>query len=206
MTDPVISPDGKWMWTGSEWIPAPPTLAPVAYSDINSIQTQMNQEVLENNSRDAARTDAFDFKIFISDITYLQTVRDWGQILLLYLTVYSSFSYWYDLRPISHCIMIVLFASIAHSVLLAETGSGYKRVAYFKMSFLLEMLIPLHISLFISFILADIVTIEFLNLPSSFLVYFLGTFLIFLPFSYIFIQGPKSRFKEYPERCLRPGF
>jgi hypothetical protein len=25
MTDPVISPDGKWMWTGTEWIPAPPT-------------------------------------------------------------------------------------------------------------------------------------------------------------------------------------
>ena len=24
MTDPVISPDGKWMWTGDEWIPAPP--------------------------------------------------------------------------------------------------------------------------------------------------------------------------------------
>jgi hypothetical protein len=25
MTDPVISPDGKWMWTGTEWIPTPPT-------------------------------------------------------------------------------------------------------------------------------------------------------------------------------------
>ena len=25
MSDPVMSPDGKFMWTGSEWIPAPPT-------------------------------------------------------------------------------------------------------------------------------------------------------------------------------------
>jgi hypothetical protein len=25
MSDPVISPDGKFMWTGSEWIPAPPS-------------------------------------------------------------------------------------------------------------------------------------------------------------------------------------
>ncbi len=25
MSDPVFSPDGKWMWTGSEWIPAPPS-------------------------------------------------------------------------------------------------------------------------------------------------------------------------------------
>ena len=24
MADPLFSPDGKWMWSGSEWIPAPP--------------------------------------------------------------------------------------------------------------------------------------------------------------------------------------
>ena len=24
MTGPTFSPDGKWMWNGSEWIPAPP--------------------------------------------------------------------------------------------------------------------------------------------------------------------------------------
>jgi tetratricopeptide (TPR) repeat protein len=35
MTDPIISPDGKWMWTGSEWIPAPLTSAPVADSNLN---------------------------------------------------------------------------------------------------------------------------------------------------------------------------
>ena len=28
MTDPVYSPDGKFMWTGSEWIPAPPATEP----------------------------------------------------------------------------------------------------------------------------------------------------------------------------------
>jgi tetratricopeptide (TPR) repeat protein len=36
MTDPVISPDGKWMWTGSEWIPAPPS----SLSASNSAATQ----------------------------------------------------------------------------------------------------------------------------------------------------------------------
>jgi len=25
MADPTFSPDGKWMWNGSEWIPSPPT-------------------------------------------------------------------------------------------------------------------------------------------------------------------------------------
>ena len=24
MADPIFSPDGKWMWTGDEWIPSPP--------------------------------------------------------------------------------------------------------------------------------------------------------------------------------------
>ena len=24
MSDPIFSPDGKWMWTGNEWIPSPP--------------------------------------------------------------------------------------------------------------------------------------------------------------------------------------
>lgn len=26
MADPIFSPDGKWMWSGTEWIPAPPHL------------------------------------------------------------------------------------------------------------------------------------------------------------------------------------
>ena len=25
MSDTVLSPDGKYLWTGSEWIPAPPS-------------------------------------------------------------------------------------------------------------------------------------------------------------------------------------
>ena len=28
MADPIISPDGEWMWTGSDWIPAPPESSP----------------------------------------------------------------------------------------------------------------------------------------------------------------------------------
>ena len=42
MTDPVISPDGKWMWTGSEWIPAPPTSAQAADSTINLEQLDLD--------------------------------------------------------------------------------------------------------------------------------------------------------------------
>ena len=32
MSDPIMSPDGKFMWTGSEWIPAPPVPAPASAS------------------------------------------------------------------------------------------------------------------------------------------------------------------------------
>jgi len=30
MSDPIMSPDGNFMWTGSEWIPAPPSSSQVA--------------------------------------------------------------------------------------------------------------------------------------------------------------------------------
>ena len=41
MADPVFSPDGKWMWTGTDWIPSPPVdgATPVAPSPDTSGQT-----------------------------------------------------------------------------------------------------------------------------------------------------------------------
>ena len=55
MSDPVISPDGKWMWTGNEWIPAPPTSVPGAESIINLEDSMMSGNVnLEQNSSDAS--------------------------------------------------------------------------------------------------------------------------------------------------------
>ena len=33
MSDTVISPDGKWMWNGSEWLPAPPGTEPSSSSE-----------------------------------------------------------------------------------------------------------------------------------------------------------------------------
>ena len=37
MTDPVISPDGKSMWTGEEWIPVPPGSGKVSVSLQDSV-------------------------------------------------------------------------------------------------------------------------------------------------------------------------
>ena len=42
MADPIFSPDGKWMWTGSEWIPAPPIEAPKEKIDTSFIDNLLN--------------------------------------------------------------------------------------------------------------------------------------------------------------------
>lgn len=56
MTQPVFSPDGKWMWTGNEWIPAPPqsqTLSPkisdsVVIGDVVT-HNQINSDTLSKS-------------------------------------------------------------------------------------------------------------------------------------------------------------
>jgi len=53
MTDQMLSPDGKWMWTGSEWIPAPPSSTSGADSTINLEDSIMSGDVkVEQNSND----------------------------------------------------------------------------------------------------------------------------------------------------------
>lgn len=48
MADPVLSPDGKYMWTGSQWIPAPPTTTePAAQSNPNTYT--MNDSVMSGD-------------------------------------------------------------------------------------------------------------------------------------------------------------
>ena len=57
MADPIFSPDGKWMWTGSEWIPAPPTSASSADSTINLQDSMMSGDVnVDQNSNDTSST------------------------------------------------------------------------------------------------------------------------------------------------------
>jgi len=55
MADPIISPDGKWMWTGTEWISAPPTSAQGAHSNINLEDSMMSGDVnIEQGSTSAS--------------------------------------------------------------------------------------------------------------------------------------------------------
>ena len=45
MSDPIISPDGKWMWTGTDWIPAPPSSNPSPQSNINLSDSMMSGDI-----------------------------------------------------------------------------------------------------------------------------------------------------------------
>ena len=47
MSSPVLSPDGKWMWTGSEWIPVPP---PESTATVNVQDGVIAGDVIINDS------------------------------------------------------------------------------------------------------------------------------------------------------------
>ena len=50
MSEPVFSPDGQWMWTGSEWVPAPPSTPAAQNENANShliVQNSINSEEID---------------------------------------------------------------------------------------------------------------------------------------------------------------
>ena len=54
MADPIFSPDGKWMWTGSEWIPAPPSSSQSANVNLHDSVIGGDVNIIQNNSEDIA--------------------------------------------------------------------------------------------------------------------------------------------------------
>ena len=51
MTKSVLSPDGNWLWTGEEWVPAPPKsdTIPLKSIDRQMISTVSNQYGVDQN-------------------------------------------------------------------------------------------------------------------------------------------------------------
>jgi hypothetical protein len=47
MSKPTMSPDGEWMWSGSEWIPAPPSQGVVRAQAIGKAMVQHRAESVE---------------------------------------------------------------------------------------------------------------------------------------------------------------
>ena len=61
MVDQILSSDGTWMWTGSEWIPAPPQSTANQSGDIHDsvvmgdVNQQITQNITQNNPDDFAK-------------------------------------------------------------------------------------------------------------------------------------------------------
>jgi len=47
-----MSPDGKWMWDGSVWIPAPPSIEPTV--NVNLHDSVGDVQIIQNNAEDIA--------------------------------------------------------------------------------------------------------------------------------------------------------
>ncbi|MDE0954624.1 MAG: tetratricopeptide repeat protein [Candidatus Poseidoniales archaeon] len=70
MADPIISPDGKFMWTGTEWIPAPPSGKPESQNhDIT------NAEILGKISQSSEGGDNNNQKINLQDVNVHKGVK-----------------------------------------------------------------------------------------------------------------------------------
>ena len=52
MSDRILSPDGKWMWTGNEWIPAPPSPSQSANVNIQDGVVGGDVNIIQNNVED----------------------------------------------------------------------------------------------------------------------------------------------------------
>ena len=59
MAGPTFSPDGKWMWTGSEWIPAPPQSDVLLESALDSQNIQSAAINYQIDSQKLAQTAVF---------------------------------------------------------------------------------------------------------------------------------------------------
>ena len=52
MADPIPSPDGKWMWTGSDWIPAPPSSSQSANVNLKDSVVGGDVHITQNSVSD----------------------------------------------------------------------------------------------------------------------------------------------------------
>ena len=70
MAEPIISPDGEWMWTGGEWIPTPPSGKPVSQNhDIT------NAEILGKISQFSEGEDYNNQQINLQDVNVHKKVK-----------------------------------------------------------------------------------------------------------------------------------
>lgn len=136
MGDPVLSPDGKLMWTGEEWIPAPPKQTQSSDQTIFS-----GDESLPNthfNAPESPRSESYNPYSSGEDsaeqsgeaLGFATTVAGWNGLVLLAL-IFTAYSYMEKSQsgPIpSDSWIIIAFKALAVAWVIGIILSVYSRV------------------------------------------------------------------------------
>ncbi len=59
MSNPTFSPDGKWMWDGDEWIPAPPESSILSQSSVDEQAVSIVAEQSGLDSQQLSQTASY---------------------------------------------------------------------------------------------------------------------------------------------------
>ena len=111
MSDPIMSPDGNFMWTGSEWIPAPPSSSQVANVNLQDSVIGGDLNIRQNKT----------------DITVISDENSGGgSFFFLFLSITMLFLAYSDKMGIyiltRHGDVELIIASITFFVLWLVTG------------------------------------------------------------------------------------
>ena len=88
VSDPVLSPDGNWMWTGNEWIPAPPH-TPSEQTNVSVIETEVSVIQDENTLESEVPTITM-FSVEFTQSFYLVTWSIWMILIALSLNWFEG--------------------------------------------------------------------------------------------------------------------
>ena len=80
----TLSPDGKWLWNGQEWIPAPPNHSPTHHIPVHSSHSDYgNSEWKMKNTK--YRKPKPLIAIFVASLIIFSTIAVGGYLMLSYL-------------------------------------------------------------------------------------------------------------------------
>jgi len=96
MSTPTISPDGKWMWNGTEWIPSPPT-SNQSIQAVNVSDSVISSELNINQNQQPSSTDVQSYNQHSSAINISDSV----------ITGNVTINQGFDLELISHINSVI---------------------------------------------------------------------------------------------------
>ena len=122
MAEPVFSPDGRYMWTGSEWIPAPPE------SESSTNDVDNNQKDLNLNYKIIAILVSIStffipylgssspFSIFFNDESFLLDEVKYSTMPIEVLITYSTYRWFFASFSVNFSIISLVLIKFKKSI------------------------------------------------------------------------------------------